>query len=275
MKYNFTPDDCQGLADALIDDLKKNKFKVSIEEPIDSDAPYRTTLIAKKRENTMMVEVMKKPSCSKSFADFSNWLASERLYCELYVAIHDESEMIAGVLNDFRKKGIGLILVDDQGSIQNHQPARNPCLVVSNDPTLKLGQFKNEIIQIIDKHNEGNSKDAVRDLCELVEGFTEIIIYEAQKKGMLTITIEQIKRLKWSNQIDLLATQSRYVPGLDPLIDADLKTDLHSFRGARNLFDHAANTAEKKRRRARQIVERLHMGRRLIHELRIVKRSIK
>ncbi len=275
MQFQFTPYECQGIATIIVRHFRKGRHVVRIEESIDEDAPLRTTLIAQKGELKIFVETMDKPSLPNALAELARWLFLRREYCELYVAAHSDSEMMTGLLTEYRKNGIGLLVVDENERVHIHEKARNPNLVIGEDPNLKLGHYKKSVMEVIEMHNRGDSRDAVREICEIVEGLTWRVLTKAAKKGWVTLTIEQIERMDWSNRIDVLVSPNHYVSGRNPILSQPKAVDLHSFRGARNMFDHPVRNNTARLDRERQVVERLFMGRRLVHDLGAMYRSIR
>ena len=79
----------------------------------------------------------------------------------------------------------------------------------------------------------------------------------------------------WSGQIDTLRSAKACAAGKTPILDDPLKTDLHSFRGIRNLLDHKTRSRIQEIDRQQQLAERMMMGPRLIDRLVKLKRKIK
>lgn len=275
MRYAFTPDEAQTIADALIAHLRKGKHKVEIETPICRKAPYRTTLIARRSGLVTVFEAQGSPVLSPSIDAFATWLFAWRLYCEFYLATHEDADMKTGLLADMKQSGIGLAVVDDHGAVSFQVQPRNPALVVTPEPTLRLGRLRGSVDALVDRFNSGVRKDALRDMCELVEQKTAELAGAAARKGWLTTTPNHVEARGWSDQINVLASARQFSSGRRPLLDDKLKSDLHSFRGARNLVDHRVKTRREEAKRQRQFAERMMMGPRLLEELLSLRRKIK
>lgn len=180
----------------------------------------------------------------------------------------------AGTLEEMRKDGVGLLVVDEH-AISESQKARNPALVVTPDPTLRFGDCKEEVVEAVKKFNDVDRKDGLRDMCEVVERETEGLALLAVRKGWLKMDERAIKRKDWSSQIDALSSNDAYTAGHDPTLSSTLKTDLHSFRGARNLVNHKVRGKRDDAKRQKQFAERMVQGPRLVAELVSLKRKVK
>jgi hypothetical protein len=275
MKFNFTPDEAQPAAKAVARFLKRKKMSVSVEVAAWQDAPLRTTLVGKLAGLVTLIEVQGALNYSKPIKDFATWIAAKRYYAELVIAVPSEATTQAGVLNELREDGIGLIVVEEDGAVRQSIQPKNPALVVTPDPTLKFGKCRQEVLDAVTKFNDVNRKDGLRDMCELVERETEALAVQAVRKGRLVMNESAIKGQDWSTQIDTLASAKAYNPGHTPIIEAKLKADMHSFRGARNLVDHKARTKRDDKRRQMQFAERMMQGPRLIAELMTLQRRIR
>ena len=275
MRFEFTPDEAQTIASAIRNHLGRQGYKVRVEEPFEDDVPYRTTLVARKADSVILVEAMGVLVYSKSLQDFAHWLAAQRKYCELYLATHEDSNLTGGMLKEIARDGVGLMLVDDLNRITVPHKPRNPALVVTPDPTLKFGKHKAEVQGIVDKFNRGERKDALRDMCELVERETEDLGIVLVRRGHLKLSEENLRAKDWSGQIETLASVNAFSAGHAPVVTPPLKVDLHSFRGARNLVDHKVKSKREDARRQRQYQERMMMGPRLFAELISLKNKVR
>src|SRR5207249_2715347 len=83
---------------------------------------------------------------------------------------------------------------------------------------------------------------------ELVEAEVRKLAIKAAKNGWLDRSEAAIDSMDTSNRIDVLASQRAYTGGRERLLDDNLKNDLHSFRGARNLFDHPTRGRREEQR---------------------------
>jgi hypothetical protein len=267
VKYKFTPDEAQPVANAVASHLRRQGFKVRYETPLKKDAQYLCpTLLAKKRELWWLVEAQGNPSYGKTIRDLAHWLAANNEYAELYLATTAESDIQTGLLTELEKDGVGFLLVNDDKSVEVYRNAINHALVVTPEPTLKYGCYRQEVTSAVTKFNTVNRKDGLRDMCEIVEGLTEKLVQKAVDKGYFLD--ERITEGKdWCGQINILASAKTYKSGHRPIVEDTLKTDLHSFRGARNLMAHKPRNAREEAKRQRQFQERMMMGPRLVAEL--------
>lgn len=274
MKYEFTAEEAQPVANAVAVYLNGRGFRVHCERLFREDAPYRTTLLAEKRELQCLVEAQCSPSYGRAFRDLAHWLAANNEYVELYLATTSESDIQTGLLTELGKDGVGILVVDNNKSISAPLRAINYALVVTPEPTLKYGDYKQEVQSAVRKFNMVNRKDGLRDMCEIVEGLTEKLALKAVSKGYLRIDKSKIEMANWQNKINILASPQNYNSGYQPIVADNLKTDLHSFRGARNLMAHKVRNRREDARRQRQFQERMMMGPRLVAELVSLKRKI-
>jgi hypothetical protein len=274
MKFVVTPDEARNAASILATRYKKQKMTVKTESPAWPDAPYRTTLVAEKGGRKILVEAQGSLSYSRSLKDLASWLAANRHYAELNIAVGEEATINVGALREMNTDGVGLLIVHDDGSVHEHQRARNPALVVTPDPTFSLGPSKREIMAAVAKFNDLGRKDGLRDMMEIVERLTEEVGVRAARKGRFKIPEEQFEAKDWSSQINELARRENWFTPHSP-IGSGLKDDLQSFRGARNLVDHKARSAAADKARQRQFAERMMQGPRLAVELIKLKRKIR
>jgi len=274
MKYTFTPDEAQTIADGFIKFYKKKGFEISIEKPFAPLAPMITTLTAEKNGLSLLLEAQKNPSFGGSLIDLSRWLSSQRAYCELYIITDESSNLKGNLLIDIANEGVGLLIVDNNFNVTEHRKAKNFALIVTPEPTLSFGTHKLKIQECINKFNDGERKDGLRDLCEFGENLTNDVANTASRKGYLISSLN-LNRMDWSSKIDALASPNQYNSGYLPVFTASFMTDLHSFRNARNLFDHPPKNKRDAMRRERQFAERMMMGPRIISELISIKRKIR
>jgi hypothetical protein len=203
------------------------------------------------------------------------WLEAKRQYAELYIATTSEAVLQVGVLQDMKADGVGLFVTNDEGVVTEHLRAKNPALVVTPDPTLAFGSSKQEVRAAVQKFNEVDRKDGLRDMCEVVERHTEEVGVAACRKGWLKIPEADFKAKDWASQINELARKEVYHSPHVPAISPSLKDDLHSFRSARNLVDHKVRSRRDDTKRQKQFAERMMQGPRLAAELVSLKRKIK
>ncbi|GAH87112.1 unnamed protein product, partial [marine sediment metagenome] len=246
MKYVYTPEEAISIARTLFDFLTKLKLNVKVDQPLNDQAPCSTTLIAKKGELNILIEAQYQVTCDEDMKDLALWLQNQRFYAELFLATHIDTNFSGTFLKKLDQTGIGLLIIDKDGTVKIEREPKNPALIVCPDPTLKYGKYKSSVSECLKKFNQPNSflapenprKDALRDMCELVEELTEKVILAVVKKGFIKRDENDVPNMRWSDQINILAAQDVYIQNQTAFVSEELKTDLHSFRNGRNLIDH-------------------------------------
>lgn len=276
IEFLLTPEEAQTTASAIVGHYRREKYKVSVESAVADDLRLRPTVTAESKGLRILVEAQGKPKYSEELKELVRWAtANQRLYGQIYIATSINSEIGGKLLTSIQRDGIGLLLVDDQGNVIVSREARNPALTVWPDPTLKLGRCKSEVEEEVQRFNDGQRKAALQQICEIVERETDALARKAAKKGWLTHTEEAISKMKWANQLDILGSNKNYVAGYSSPLNNHLKSDLDSFRDARNLIDHKVRTKREERDRQIQFGERMMTGPRLIEGLLALQRKIK
>lgn len=272
----FTPRDVQPLAVRVGLLLEADRYSVRLEAALAEDAPYRTTLLARLGDFTLLVEVQAKPAFTAELERLSAYLDRTRAYGGLYVAIEasEEAPVSGRMLQQLKRYGVGLKMVSDSERLETSFEARVPALVVTPDPTLTYGRCRGEVNSCLKRFNEGDRRGALRDLFELAERETAALARKAARRGWIDPAEAVVDAMRWADQINVLASADRTTHGRAPLITPTLKDDLHSFRGARNLIDHPARTRRADLQRQRQFSERMAGGPRLISELIRLQRRI-
>jgi hypothetical protein len=273
--FDITPEEALPCAERLLEYLRATGKRPSIEKPAWSDSPYRTTLAILAGSSTILYEVQGTLDWHNRLVNFTQWMRANRKSAELFLVSDAASPTTAALFSDLRRSGTGLMLLRDDGMFEIALAARNPALQVTPDPDLKLGSLKAEVLGCVEKFNTADRKDALRDLCEVVERETKKTVVHAARKGALTILPEAVERQDFATQINTLSSKNLVPAGKVPLIDTKLKDDLHSFRGARNLVDHPCATKRAEQQRQRQFPERMMMGARLVADLLSIRRKIR
>jgi hypothetical protein len=261
------------VAEAVARWLTRRRLKWQVESSPWEDAPYRSTLTVVQGGPTLLIEAQGRLSYHRALADFAAWLMANRHYAELSIAVDAGAEAPVRALEDMKRAGVGLLLVEEGGSVKQAHAPLNPALLVQPDPTLRYGDCKSEVGASVEKFNQVNRKDGLRDMCELVERETEKLALAAVRKGLMSMDEKAVGGMDWSGQINTLASHKAFAPGV-PLLDDGLKNDFHSFRGARNLVDHPARSARDNAKRVRQFAERMAQGPRLVAELVSLRRKV-
>src|ERR1051326_1925814 len=271
MAFEFTPDDAQPIALAVARQMRKQSMAVSFELAAWPDAPYRTTIVADHGEKKVLIEAQREFDFHRELKTLAGVLMMRRHYAELSIATAPGASLEARILAEARELCVGLTLVDHD-RVTTVQPPRNPALIVNPDPTLKFGKYKTEVESCLQKFNYINRKDGLRDIFEIVERETERLLELAIKKGLSRIPMTSVSSKDWSEQINSLGSTATS-SGI-PVLDDKLKTDLHSFRGARNLLDHKVRGKKNEIARERQFAERMAQGPRLLAEILAIGRRI-
>jgi hypothetical protein len=118
-----------------------------------------------------------------------------------------------------------------------HIKPRNHALCVNPEPTLPLGNKKSQVGRLVERFNQGDRKEALREMCEVFEHEVGAVAIKAARKGC-----SKGRRRKWSGgpfQEDQRTCGSKRVRGSCQSLgfSAPLKDNLQSFRTARNLAD--------------------------------------
>ena len=275
MTFLTTPEEAQSTATAVSLALAARGMRVAIEKPLSDEAPYRTTLIARDGPLPLLIEAQGRPSYSDEMRELVLWTHASRTYCEVYTAMSDAVEMSMRLSERLRRDGVGILLVTEDGNVVVHRVARNPELMITVDSGLALGPIRAEIREIVDRFNDGDRKAALREMTDIVDRETKVLALKAADKGVIGVPSTKVAAMDWSSTINTLASSNSYQPGIAPLVPQQLKDDLQSFRGARNLVDHPALTHVQDVRRQRQYPERMMMGARLTAELLSLRRRLR
>ena len=274
-RFEVTPEEAQPCAHRLAVELERLKRHVTLEQAAWVDAPYRTTLFTRAGEETLLYEVQGQIDFHGQLKDFTQWLAANHKYAELWIAADESASANAAVYSTLRRYGVGLQLRNEKDQFEIALTPRNFALQVTPDPALRYGDAKEEVLECVSKFNSGARKDALRDLCELVERETEKALIAASRKSRISVPQSAIEKQDWSDQINTLASVNVVPSGAAALIDSKLKDDLQSFRGARNLLDHKVRSKKEEQRRQCQGAERMMMGTRLMSELISLRRKLR
>jgi len=273
MTFKLTPEEAQPLVNRIAKFYIKKGHVVKIEKPISFNAPYTPTIIAKKNHLQILIEVQSRLNYSDSIKSLAGWMAINRMCCELYLALEFDAVLSGAHLSESRKDGVGILLVKDK-DVESYQKAKNHALIVNLDPSFKFGKFASAVHQSIKKFNEVDRKDGLRDLCEIFETAIEELGLKLCKKNKFKSLDEKgFKRKTLEEQINILSTNNAYLSGI-AMIEESLKTDLHSFRNARNLLDHKVSKSNELKR-LRLCVDKMLQGARLIDDLEKLKRQVR
>ena len=99
----------------------------------------------------------------------------------------------------------GAFVIDGKGVVTEHQRARNPALIVSPDPTLAFGALKHDVRNAVEKFNNVDRKDGLREMCEVVERLTDDVATTASRRGWVKTPEADFSAKDWASQINELA----------------------------------------------------------------------
>jgi len=174
MEFDDFAIEARRIAAAVASYLQEQGYRVLVEHPIRADAPLRTSLLATRKSLSLLVEVQSRVKLEGAVTVLARWLANKHEYAELYVATRSDAMLSGGLLSVARSEGIGILSIDESGRVERHMAARNHALQVALHPQLSLGRHKVRVRELYERFNGGDRIDALRDLCELVEGETDM-----------------------------------------------------------------------------------------------------
>ena len=274
MEFVLTPDEAQTTASAVVALFDNEGRQVSVEIAPDAQVGFRPTITAVKDLLTVFVEAQHEPRYTVGLGELVSWASVQRVHCEIFVALPMDATLTARFLAELKRDGVGLLLVSDELTVTTYAAARNPALVVTPDPTLKLGRCRKEVLEEIARFNDVDRAGALRAMCEIVERETDKLVAKLARKKWITKSVDEVGTMDWATQINIAASANVATSGKTPIVGETLKTDLQSFRGARNLIDHKATTKHAEKKRQMQFAERMLMGPRLTAELLALQRKV-
>lgn len=275
MHFEDTLLELRGLALNVACEFERTSFRMSAERALNDHAPLRTTLIGQKGSERVLVEVQSRLVFGSAIRDLALWLNQNLEYASLYLATSSEAEISGRLLRELKRFGVGLLLVDEDGTIQTVQRGQIFALLVPPKPAVPLGHLKRAICMLCERFNDGDRKGALRDLFEFVERETDRLAIKASRKGWVVRSEQDLSRADWSSKINILGSANQATGARSPLLESKLKDDLHSFRGARNLIDHPVSGVRAENRREVQFHERMIQGPRLLSELLRLQRKVR
>lgn len=267
--------DLDWLASEVENHYRASGYKVTRDQPLWDDAPV-VAIRAQKGSEDLLLELRQKPDLPNYLHTFVHQAIAREEPAALAVAVagtdgedDDPAQSVSfAELRRLRALGVGLIEVGSEGVVVIERAV--PFSARTVVPRKLRGDAT--IADIAAKFNRGDSLDAVRDLVVHVEGVVTDIAARAAKRGVINCTEPELLAMHdLSNVIDMLATPNYRTRPQHRVIPIDLKTDLHSFRTARNLAQHAPRNRQQRQRRDRQLKERMDNGFRLCEELAAIK----
>ena len=207
-KFSWTPFEAQATAAVVADYFDSKGYKVRIEHVVDSEgeqAPYRPTVTASDGELVILIEAQGSPEYTAELSDLARWMSARRLYGELYIAteVAVETKFSTKNMSQMHREGVGLLLVEEDGTVRAATKASNPRLSLASVclPDQKYGDCRHEVKEIMDDYNVGNRLAACRSIAELVEGQIRKLALKAAKKGWLDKDEATIESMDQSNRI--------------------------------------------------------------------------
>jgi hypothetical protein len=224
---------------------------------------------------SILIEAQQRLEISKSIREFALWLKGSNYCAEMFISTNRRAVFSGHFLKEIEDLGVGLLIIEDDGTIKIDRESCNPAFIVRPDPSLCFGRFKPVIDTCLKKFNQPSSyftdtnprKDALRDLCEHVEGLTERLSIQLYRKNIISKNIAEIQGMDWYTQINLLRGTSAYISGKPFAISNAQQTELHSLRDARNLVDHKVRNKREELQRQRKFADKMLLGIRLTSEL--------
>jgi len=268
-------------AERLISYYRDNGYTVVQLQSVHEFNGYRPHIICRKKYETIVFELREKCNVEKPFENFVDKSQANRIAIKIYYAVPefiDETETSIGHAQRhiLKRLGIGLLVVresdvsEDIGTISCNRR-------FALEPGTSLGKYTKKIDEIIDDYNHGNCLNAIRDLCEEVEGATVSLALKAAKKTKISATVDEINdnEFDWANLIDGLSMKVwRGTTQTQIIRDKKLRNSLHNFRDKRNLSDHH-KTSKQLRDLELQYPEAMLQGIRLLRELIILNNRLK
>lgn len=254
---------------------KEEGFRVETDKPYSKSSPVRTTLYCKRGDEVWLVEVMDSLAVDPLLDELVLDLAHEQAKAGVLVAVGDGAILPVTAMRQLARRGIGVLVVHDDGSVQPVQMPRIFAYSVPIDKGPGLGHRQAEIGRIQRRYNDGSRLDAARELCEVIESEVGKLASRLAERGYIDVSVKKVERMSFEQQIDVLDEDERWVEGRKRVADKKLRNDLQSFRGARNLVSHPVKSAKERARRDSQLHERMVQGPRLVRELLAAKRNAK
>ena len=275
MKFEILNRELWPVAKETISFLKKKKFKKILKEKqLSPSYQFRPTIIGQKRGNTIVMEIAYKPTFQDYFEDFVKDCIRKREDVKIYMvfpqAVEDnEISYPHSFLAKVKEYGIGIIIVENK-KVTIYKDAVKCHMRITRSELGTFTKHRHNIYTIVDKFNEGKFIDAIRDITELVEGEVRKLSLKAARKRKIAAGLREIKRKSFAELINILSLRQYRSRRQKQYFDINLRDDLLSYKGARNLSHHPRSKREEKKLEA-QCVERLRMGCRLTQEVANIK----
>lgn len=270
MRFDYLTQELWPIAKAVIRHFKKRRYTVEIEAPLDASYGFRPTLIFRRKWETTVVEVRSSPSIDGPLNEFVQAALAQRAETTIFVALpreRDGEEILLPVsfLESLRKAGVGLLLVESGRIAEQEKPAK--CSLRFSIPAGRsLSKHKEKVTEAIRKFNRGDPVDGLRDLTEIVENAVDDLARKAASRRLLVPTIAEVEEMTLENKINLLGAPQWRGQNQHRFFEEQLKDDLKSFKGARNLGHHP-RSKKKQLELETQLLERAQASIRLLREI--------
>jgi hypothetical protein len=270
VKFDYLTQGLWPTAKTIVRYFKKRRYAVEIEALLDASYGYRPTLIFRRKWESTVIEVRSSPSIDGPLNEFVQAALAQRAEVTIYVALPRErngEEILLPVsfLDSLRKAGVGLLLVEDGKIVEQEKPAK--CSLRFSIPTGRsLSKHKEKVTEAVRKFNRGEPVDGLRDLTEIVENSVDDLARRAATRRFLIPTLPEVETMDLEGKINLLGAPQWHGQNQHRFLEEQLKDDLKSFKGARNLGHHP-RSKKKQLELETQLLERTQASIRLLREI--------
>ena len=276
MEFEFLDRELWETAEVIIRYYRNQRFNVSKEKEVNRDIPYRPTILCKKRDLFIAIEVENEIKLDDSFLDFVKESTIKRLPLKIYIGvpIFTEAQTSLSLETDrkMKKYKIGLITVE-RNNMQFERETVNLAMLFTIPPGPKFGRYESKVKKAVEKNNTGEYIDGIRDVTEIVEDIVGKIFIKAVRKRIINVDSAEIETYDWEKRINCLSSTQWNRTPQSRIFSEDLKIDLKSFKRAR-IRAHHPRSQQTDRRLMNQCVERMEMGVRLLREALSIERKL-
>lgn len=276
MEFEFLNPELWGTATTIMKHYRMQRYKVFKEQEIDKDLSYRPTILCKKRDLYVAIEVESEIKLSDSFLDFVKEATLRRLPLKIYIGVpvftETETSLTLETERIMKQCKIGLITIEKTKVIFEKE-AVNLAMFYKTPPGPSLEQYATKVSDAVDKNNSGKHLDGLRDVTELVEDVVNKIFEKAVKKKVINVELHKIDKYDFEKRINCLSQAEWNGVSQKKHFDKNMERDLKSFKGAR-IKAHHPRDYHTNRRLMNQCIERIEMGIRLLREAIAIIRKI-
>jgi len=270
VKFEYLSRDLWPTAIAVARHFRTKGYTVHVERPILDASGFRPTLAFRKSWEVIAVEVNSSPAVEGAFWDFVRIALVHRAELAVYAALPRErsgNEILLPVsfLDALKNFGVGLLLVS-ASEVEEKEKGARCSLRFSIPPGRSLGKHKDQVLEAVKKFNRGDNVDGIRDLTEIVEGAIGDLASKAASRRLIIPTSEEIREMDFEGMINILGAPEWRGQAQRRFLDENLKNDLRSFKGARNLGHHPRNRKQQRSLES-QFMERSQASVRLLREI--------